>query len=72
MNCVKEFRLKKGYSREEMAAKLKISISLYNKIEFGARESSRNFLNRFKRAFPDFDMNIFFTSDNRAENDNNN
>lgn len=69
MTCVKEFRLKKGYTRAQMADKLKISISLYDKIEFGVRESSRNFLNRFKKAFPEFDMNIFFTSDNRAGDD---
>ena len=66
---IKDFRIKKGYSREQMSDKLKISISLYNKIEYDQRKPSQLFLRKFKSAFPDFDMNIFFTTDNSAEDD---
>lgn len=60
MKMLKDFRAKHGYSREQMAQKLGISLSLYNKVEFDARTPSKNFLDRFKKTFPDFDMNIFF------------
>ena len=43
-----------------MANKLGVSISLYEKVEYSDRKPSRNFLSKFKKAFPDFDMNIFF------------
>ena len=62
MEFLKNFRLAKGLKREDMARKMNISVSLYDKIEFDARTPSRNFLSRFKRAFPDFDMNIFFSN----------
>ena len=60
MKFLKDFRAKQGYTREQMAQKLDISLSLYDKVEFDARTPSKNFLDRFKKAFPDFDMNIFF------------
>ena len=63
MKYLKKFRTDKGMSREQMAEKLGVSLSLYDKIEFEARTPSRNFLNRFKQAFPEFDMNIFFSDD---------
>lgn len=63
MDYLKKFRVNKELSREQMANKLGISLSLYDKIEFGVRTPSRNFLNRFKKAFPEFDMNIFFDVD---------
>lgn len=60
MQALKDFRQEKGYSREQMAQALGISTSLYNLVEFDIRQPSKNFLDRFKRAFPSFDMNIFF------------
>ena len=62
------FRKEHGYSRKQIADKLKISFSLYEKIEYGIRKPSQKFLYNFKSAFPDFDMNIFFT-DTRAGDD---
>ena len=62
MKVLKDFRKQYGYSREQMARMLDISTSLYNKIEFGQRQPSQNFMTKFKAAFPSFDMNIFFTS----------
>ena len=60
MEALKKFREEKGLTRKQMAEKLKISLSLYNKVEFDARTPSGNFLKRFKKIFPSFDMNIFF------------
>jgi DNA-binding helix-turn-helix protein len=60
MPWLTEFRKERGYTRNEMAEILGVSVSLYDKIEYGKREPSRNFLVRFKKAFPMFNMNIFF------------
>ena len=60
MEWMKKFRNSKGFTASEMADKLGISKSLYEKIEYDDRQPSRNFRERFKKAFPDFDMNIFF------------
>jgi transcriptional regulator with XRE-family HTH domain len=62
MDALKKFRNEKQLSREQMAQILDISVSLYNKVEFDARTPSSNFLKRFKSAFPNFDMNIFFVN----------
>ena len=56
---LKDFRNYKGLTTAQMAKKLKISKSWYEKVEFDYRQPSRNFLERFKKTFPDFDMNIF-------------
>ena len=61
MNFMREFRVSKGYSLAEMAKILDVSQSLYEKIEYGDRHPSRNFMMKVKDKFPDFDMNIFFT-----------
>lgn len=60
MEWMKKFRNYKGFTTSEMAGKLGVSKSLYEKIEYDDRQPSRNFMERFKKAFPDFDMNIFF------------
>lgn len=60
MEWMKKFRNSKGFTASEMADKLGISKSLYEKIEYDDRQPSHNFMERFKKAFPDFDMNIFF------------
>lgn len=60
MKHLREYRQKCGLSRQEMAEKVHISTSLYEKIELDQRQPSRLFLSKFKAAFPDYDMNIFF------------
>jgi len=60
MNWLVKFRREKGYTRNEMAKTLGVSVSLYEKIEYGDRKPSGNFLGKFKKAFPSFNMNIFF------------
>ena len=64
MKTIKDFRLNHGYSRKQMATLMSISLSQYNKVEFNQRHPSNNFLKKFKQAFPEFDMNIFFESQN--------
>ena len=60
MNLIKDFRLNHGYSRKQMAELMNISLSQYDKVEFNQRPPSNSFLKKFKQAFPEFDMNIFF------------
>lgn len=67
MDILKKFRQSNGYSKKQLADILQISDSLYEKIEYDVRPPSRNFLNRFKAAFPNFDMNIFFTENSLAQ-----
>ena len=60
MKCLSDYRKARNLSKAEMANKLGVSISLYEKVEYSDRKPSRNFLSKFKKVFPDFDMNIFF------------
>ncbi len=60
METLKRFRLENGLSQNEMATRLGVSKSFYEKVEYGERNLSRDFLQKFKRAFPSYDMNIFF------------
>jgi putative transcriptional regulator len=60
MEALKRFRHENGLSQNDMATRLGISKSFYEKIEYGDRNPSRDFLQRFKEAFPSYDMNIFF------------
>lgn len=64
MDFLKAFRKEKGLTTKQMASALKISNSLYEKVECNFRTPSQNFLRRFKQTFPDVDMNIFFTNQN--------
>ena len=64
MEFLKAFRKEKGLSSKQMADALKISTSLYEKVEGDFRPTSQNFLRRFKQTFPEVDMNIFFADTN--------
>lgn len=57
---LRKFRLSKCLTLNEMATLLKCSKSFYEKIEYGARKPSREFMKSFKNAFPEYDMNRFF------------
>ena len=63
MECLKSFRAAQGLTRKQMAERLGVSKSMNDKVEYSDREPSRNFLNRFKEAFPNFDMNLFFDTE---------
>ena len=64
MESLRQFRQENGLSQSKMAQKLGVSKSFYEKVEYGQRSASRDFLLKFKAAFPAYDMNIFF--DNAA------
>lgn len=57
------FRDSLGLSKVTMAEKLKVSYSFYDKVEMGDRNPSYGFIDKFKRAFPEADVDtIFFAS----------
>lgn len=56
------FRKERNMSVSDMAEKVGISESYYEKIEYGDRSPSYNFLTKFKRAFPESDTEEIFLS----------
>lgn len=62
MEELKKFRNSLGLTAIEMATKIGISKSLYDKVESGVRKPSREFTTKLKEVFPQFDVNIFFTN----------
>lgn len=56
------FRKDKEMSVANMAEKIGISESYYEKIEHGYRAPSYNFLVKFKQVFPDADADQIFLS----------
>lgn len=55
-----EFRQKIKKTPEKMAQLLDVSTSYYYKIEAGSRNPSYNFLHRFKKEFPQADVDEIF------------
>lgn len=55
-----KFRVEKNFSTMDMAKKIGVSASYYEKIEYGQRKPSYNFIVKFKNAFPESDISIFF------------
>lgn len=60
LEVLKKFRLSLNLTTQGFADKIKVSKSLYEKVESGARKPSREFLSKLKKTFPQFDVNIFF------------
>lgn len=60
MDCLKEFRTSLGLTMQQFAENIKVSKSLYEKIETGNRKPSREFITKLKITYPQFDANIFF------------
>ncbi len=58
---LKEFRLKKGLTIEQMAKLVGISKSMYEKLEYEERKPSVETMKKFKEIFKEFDLNIFLT-----------
>ena len=54
------FREKLNFSLREMANKIGVSKSYYEKIEYGDRVPSFNFIMKFKKAFPNENVEKFF------------
>ena len=62
MEELKEFRKSLKLTSQEFARKIGVSKSLYEKVEAGFRKPSREFTTKLKATYPQFDVNIFFTS----------
>ncbi|MCR2043228.1 helix-turn-helix domain-containing protein [Anaerosalibacter massiliensis] len=59
-----KFRKSLDLTSEEMAKRVGVSTSFYEKIEYGDRNPSFNFITAFKKAFPMVDVDrIFFNYD---------
>ena len=61
MEAIKEFRASLNLTVQEFANSIKVSKSLLEKIEMGNRKPSREFLEKLKNKYPQFDVNVFFT-----------
>ena len=60
MEKLKRIREELGLSMDDMAERLGMSTSMYEKIEYGYRVASRQFIAKMKETFPYVDTNIFF------------
>ena len=49
-----------GYTMDEMAEKIGVSSSFYDKIEYGERNPSFNFITLFKQTFPSANTDYIF------------
>ena len=54
------FRESLGKSRKEIADLLEVSESFYEKVEYGQRNPSYNFINKFKEKFPNENIDGLF------------
>ena len=62
MNKLKEFRKSKKLTQREMARKMNITLSMYEKVERGCAGASAAFMKRLKAAFSDADIELLFFS----------
>lgn len=60
MKELKNFRISLGFTIKGFAEEIKVSKSLYEKVESGDRKPSREFITKLKTRFPQFDTNILF------------
>lgn len=60
MKQLELFRNSLNLTRQEFADSIEVSKSLYEKVETGQRKPSRNFIEKLKRKYPQFDANIFY------------
>ena len=56
---LKEFRTKKKLTQQEMASRIGITKSMYEKLEYKQANPSVETIKKFKEAFSDFNPNIF-------------
>ncbi len=56
---LKDFRIKKKKTQQEMADVIGISKSMYEKLEYNQTKPSIETIQKFKKAFKDFNINIF-------------
>lgn len=64
MNNLRELRKENGYSQEQMAAELGVSLSMYQKVEQGNAKAGRNFMEKIKQRFPEASIDYIFFATN--------
>ena len=63
MKNVKQFRLAKGLSMDNIARAIGVSLSFYEKVERGHAQPSRAFMQKIKKAYPEINIDEMFFSD---------
>lgn len=65
---LRKIRLEKNMSIKEMSQYIGVSTSMYQKVEYGQRTPSYNFIRKFMDKFPECDSNgIFFSPKSNTE-----
>lgn len=62
-NFLLQFRKNRGFTQEDFANEIGITLTYYSKIELGLRNPSYNFLNKFKHVFPESSVDEIFFND---------
>lgn len=58
---LKDFRMRKGLTQEELARQMGYTLSMYAQVERGQTEPSRNFMRILKNLYPEISIDeIFF------------
>lgn len=65
---LRSFREEQKMSIADMSKSLGVSKSNYEKVEYGQRTPSFNFVKRFKSKYPSADTNALFFADDHTEN----
>lgn len=65
LTTLKLFRRKRDLSQVQMADRLGVSLSLYEKVESGKMRPSKKFIRKFEIAFPHADAVKILFSDER-------
>lgn len=63
MKQLKEFRVRKKLTQQQLAIKLNVSLSYYIKVEQGIAKAGRGFIEKFVKTFPDESADLFFGGD---------
>lgn len=66
-DLLSKYRISKNLSMKKMADKIGVSKSYYEKIEYGDRKPSYNFISKFSLQFPDADIDILFFTEKTHE-----
>lgn len=64
MEKLRNFRKEQGLSQKDMAEKIGVTLSMYEKVESGRAGASAAFMSRIKSAFPSVIIDDIFFSDN--------
>jgi len=67
VSSLREFRKSTGLSQDNMARNLRVSLSMYEKVERGHVYASRAFMQKLKRAFPSVNIDIMFFNNEELE-----